>query len=98
MNGTYTFNKGDWSGEEATIVVNNNEFEFYGYNFKLIEDNWDFDGEDMTDYEVHGEGWDEALFKIRKDLDGGYYCMTCGLHRTHKNPFILAAIMAANTI
>lgn len=98
MNGTYTFNKSNWTGEEATIVVKDSKFEFHGYNFELVAKTWDFDGEVMTDYEVHGEGWDEALFKVRKDLDDGFYCQTCGIHRTHKNPFILAAIVAANTI
>jgi len=98
MNGTFIFNKDNWSGEEATIVVKGNEFNFYGYNFKLVAKTWDFNGQEMTDYEVHGDDWDEPLYEVRKDLDGGFFCNSDGIYRTNANPFVLAAIMAANTI
>lgn len=98
MNGTYTFNKENWSGEEATIVVKNNAFEFHGYNFELEAREYDFDGEKVTDYLVHGDDWNEPVFYVRADFDGGFYCQSSGIERQGKNPFILTAQMAANTL
>jgi hypothetical protein len=98
MNGTYTFNKSDWSGEEATIVVKNNAFEFHGYTFELEAREYDFDGKKMTDYVVHGDDWDEPVFRVCADFDGGFYCHSCGIERQGQNPFILAAQMASMTI
>ena len=98
MNGTYTFNKGNWSGEEATITVKENKFEYYGYNFELVPNTWEFDGEEHTDFLVHGDAWDEPLYTVRDFGDGTYWCSSAGIERTNTNPFILAAIMASNTI
>ena len=98
MNGMYTFNKDNWSGEEATIFVKDNCFEFHGYTFKLVPKTWEYEGKKVTDYVVHGDDWDEPLFRIRAELDGAFYCHSSGIERQGKNPFILAAQMAANTI
>jgi len=98
MNGTYTFNKSNWSGEEATIVVKNNQFEFYGYNFKLEPKAWDFEGDEYTDYAVCGDDWDEPLFRVRDMGDNEYWVSTSGIERIGKNPFTLAAKVLANIL
>lgn len=98
MNGMYTFNKENWSGEEATIFVKNNCFEFHGYNFELEAREYDFDGEIITDYVVHADDWDCPLFTVKADFDGGFWCENNGIERQGQNPFILAAQMASMTI
>lgn len=98
MNGTYTFNKENWSGDEATIVVKDNEFEFYGYNFKLVPKTWEYEGKEYTDYIVHSDDWDEPLFRIRDNCDNTYWSHKYDIERTDENPFVLAAKMAAMTI
>lgn len=98
MNGTYTFNKNNWSGEEATIVVKDNQFEFYGYNFTLVPKTYKCEDKEYTDYVVHGDSWDEPLYRLRDMGDKTFWSYKYDIERTHKNPFILAAIMASNTI
>jgi len=98
MNGTYTFNKENWSGEKATIVVKNNQFEFHGYNFKLEPKTYKIEGQEYTDYVVHGDDWDEPLFRVRDFGDKTFWAYKYDIERTDANPFVLAAKMAAMTI
>ena len=98
MNGMYTFNKSDWSGDEATIFVKDNCFDFHGYKFELDARNYDFDGETITDYVVHADDWDCPLFTVKSDQQGAFYCENNGIERDGSNPFVLAAQVAANTI
>ena len=94
----YTFNKENWTGEEATICVKDNCFEFNGYSFELEARTYEFDGQSITDFVVHSDDWPAPIFTVKSDWEGGYYCENNGIERQGKNPFILAAQMAANTI
>ena len=98
MDGIYTFNKENWTGEEATIAVIGNEFEFYGYNFRLVPSVYNYEGKERTNYTVYGDEWDEPLFRILDNCDGAYWCHKYDIERTDANPFVLAAKMAAMTI
>jgi hypothetical protein len=104
MANKYTFNTENWSGESATIEVEDNSFEFLGYVFTLVARPYECDGKTMTDYVVHADGWSEPLYTIRhmpadtltsRDF---YWCCKYDIERNAANPFVVAAQMAAMTI
>lgn len=95
-----TFNKGNWSGEEATINIRDNKFSFNGYDFELR--NFNTDKGDNPKYDFHtvdfyydGERFGTA-HRFECDDEWEYNCGD--FYRTHKNPAILCAIVAANLI
>ena len=97
-----TFNKSDWSGEEATIDVRDNKFTFNGYDFELrnhrtekAEDGdpkWDFHA---VEFYCDGEPFGTA-HRFERDAEWDY--STSVICRTHKNPAVICAIVAANII
>lgn len=99
---TITFNKSNWSGEEATIKVRNNKFAFLGYDFELRNQQtvksddgnskWDFH---TVEFYYDGEKFGEAH---RFECDKEWEYISGDFARSHQNPAVLCAIVAANRI
>ena len=95
-----TFNKNDWSGETAAIEVCDDKFSFNGYRFEIrdfdtvkgVDPKYDFY---TVDFYCDGEKFASA-FRFEGDEDWEYE--NEGLSRSHENPAVLCAIIAANII
>jgi len=95
-----TFNKNNWSGEEATINIRDNKFSFNGYEFELR--NFNTAKSDNPKYDFHTVDfyYDGELFGTanRFECDDEWEYSCGDFFRTHKHPAILCAIVAANRI
>jgi hypothetical protein len=97
---THTFNQENWSGETATINVRKNKFSFNGYEFELR--NFDTSRGGNPKYDFHtvdfyceGKPFGTA---IRFEGDEEWEYSDCSITRSHKDPAVLCAIVAANRI
>jgi hypothetical protein len=97
---THTFNQENWSGETATIKVRKNKFSFNGYEFELR--NFDTSRGGNPKYDFHtvdfyceGKPFGTA---IRFECDEEWEYSDCSITRSHKDPAVLCAIVAANRI
>jgi hypothetical protein len=95
-----TFNKSNWSGEEATINIRDNKFSFNGYDFELRNFNTVKGDDPKYDFHTVDFYYDGELFgtahRFECDDEWEYNCGD--FYRTHKHPAILCAIVAANRI
>ena len=102
FDGTFTFNKDNWSGEEASITVRNGAFEINGETLKLEEQASikDEDGDTRWDFHSIGVKWNDDEFCVisRFECDDYWACEKSEISRIHANPAVLAAIMACNLI
>jgi hypothetical protein len=90
-----TFNKSNWSGEEATINIRDNKFSFNGYDFELRNFNTVKGDDPKYDFHTVDFYYDGELFgtahRFECDDEWEYNCGD--FYRTHKHPAILCAIV-----
>ena len=99
-----TINPQNWVTDEAEILIDGDTVKINGETLTLKEGLPYFDG-DRTKYDfrqIHVE-WDgipgeNFCTLIRFGDDRDWACSRSGIAREHANPFILAAMMAANLI
>ena len=92
---TITFNKGNWSGKSATISVQENTFELFGYKFTL--EFTEFEG--VKGFKVVSPSWEYPLAKGYEDKGIWYsYDLSGMLSRDDKSPFVAAAQVLCNLI
>jgi len=98
----FTFNKDNWSGQEATININNGAFKFHGHNFALgpVSTVKSEDGNSRWDFHTIELSWDGAVWATihRFECDAEWEFTKGDFHRSHKEPAVLCAIAAANLI
>lgn len=100
----FTFNKNNWSGEEATINVNQQTKSWTqnGYRFSLhLIDDEEIPGLGRyTKYEIRGEGWDFALGTVSRQvgLEETFEACDGACSRRHESPFVAASQLLFNII
>lgn len=98
---THTFNKDNWTGETATIVVKNGKFEFHGYDFEVGEEQIDRSlGDPKYDFHTIEFKWEGKPWMTARRFacDKVWECGDEEFSRSHAEPAVLCAIMAANLI
>jgi hypothetical protein len=100
---TFTFNKDNWSGEEATIkVYNNGNFVFHDHLFTVspVSTVKSEGGDSRWDFHTIELSWDGSPWATihRFECDSEWEFNSSDFSRSHKEPAVLCAIAAANLI
>jgi hypothetical protein len=93
----YTFNTQNWEGETATIKVKDNKFTFQESQFELKHYTYE---DSLEGFEILVD--QEKLWNISRlkkyETNFSYEDEFGDFARSHSNPYILAAILAANLL
>jgi hypothetical protein len=94
-------NKGDWSGKEIDITINERtkSFKLNGYTFTLKESFETSRVTDLKSYDIMSSGWNAPIGQVWKwDDEKTWAAGDWSIQRDHENMYIAAAQYLCNVI